>query len=73
MKERLISGTIIISVVTLVLYLGGIVFDFGVSLLALGAFYELMNAKREIKIPSLMKVISLLCMYLLMFVNVDGH
>ncbi len=73
MKERLISGIIIISVVTLVLYLGGIVFDIGVSLLALGAFYELMNAKREIKIPSLMKVISLLCMYLLMFVNVDGH
>lgn len=73
MKERLISGIIIIAIVTLVLYLGGFVFDIGVSLLALASFYELMKAKKDVSIPNIMKFVSLLCMYLLMFMNVDGH
>lgn len=73
MKERLISGIIIIAIVALVLYLGGIIFDIAISLLALASFYELMRAKKDKQIPNLMKIVSLVCMFLLMFINVDGH
>lgn len=73
MKERLISGIIIIAIVAAFIYIGGIFFDIGASILALGAFYELMRAKKDINIPNIMKAISLLCMFLLIFMNVDGH
>lgn len=73
MKERLISGIIIIAIVALVLYVGGFVFDIGISLLAICSFYELMTAKKDVTIPNIMKIISLLCMFLLMFINSEGH
>ena len=48
MKERLVSGIIIIAIVALVLYVGGFVFDIGISLLAICSFYELMTAKKDV-------------------------
>ena len=73
MKERLISGIIIIAIVALVLYVGGIVFDIAVGILALASFYELMTAKKDISIPNIMKILSLICMLSLIYINVDGH
>lgn len=73
MKERLISGLVIVVIVGVMLYLGGIVFDIGVGLLAIGAFYELMSAKKDINIPNIMKIISLACMLMLMYLSSAGH
>ena len=73
MKERLISGIIIIAVVTLLLYLGGIVFDIGIGILALLSFYEFITAKKDVSIPPVMKIVALICMFLLIYLNVDGH
>ena len=73
MKERLISGIIIIAIVTLILYLGGIVYDIAIGLLAILAFYELMTSKKDVSIPNIMKIFALICMLALIYINVDGH
>ena len=73
MKERLISGIAIIAVVAMLIYIGGIFFDIGVGLLAVCAFYELINAKKDTNIPNIMKIVALICLLLLIYVNVDGH
>lgn len=73
MKERTISGAIIVAVVTLVLYFGGLVFDLAVGLLSIVAFYEFMTAKKDIKIPNIMKIVGMICMLMLMYINVDNH
>lgn len=73
MKQRTISGIIIIAILALVLYFGGVIFDIAIGLLSIGAFYELMKAKQDIKIPNIMKVIGMICMLMLMYINIDGH
>lgn len=73
MKERLISGIVIIALLTIVLYFGGLVFDIAIGLLSLAAFYELITAKKDLNIPNIMKIIGMICMLMLMYINVDGH
>lgn len=73
MKERTISGIIIVALITLVLYFGGLVFDIAIGILSIAAFYEFMTAKKDINIPNIMKIIGMICMLMLMYINVDGH
>ncbi|MCH5166255.1 MAG: phosphatidate cytidylyltransferase [Erysipelotrichales bacterium] len=73
MKERLISGIIIVAIVALLLYVGGIFFDIGVGILAVCSFYEFMKSKKDLIVPTLMKIVALICMLLLIYINVDGH
>lgn len=73
MKERTISGVIIIALLTLVLYFGGLVFDIAIGILSVAAFYELITAKKDLNIPNIMKIIGMICMLMLMYINVDGH
>lgn len=73
MKERLISGIIMFIIVALVLYFGGLVFDIAIGILSVGAFYELIKSKKDINIPNIMKIVGMVCMLMLMYINVDGH
>ncbi len=73
MKERAISGIIMMSILALVLYFGGLVFDIAIGILSVCAFYEFMTAKKDLKIPNLMRIIGMVCMLMLMYINVDGH
>ena len=73
MKTRTISGAIIALVVAVLLYLGGVYFDIGVALAAIIAFKELLDVRKNYTIPFVMKIIGLVCMLLLIFVNIDGY
>ena len=73
MKTRTISGAIIALVVAVLLYLGGVYFDIGAALAAIIAFKELLDVRKNYTIPSMMKIIGLICMLLLTFVNIDGY
>lgn len=73
MKSRVISGIIMAAIIIPVLYFGGIVFDIGAGLLAILAFKELLDVKKDSKIPNGMKILGLVCMLMLTFVNTEGH
>lgn len=72
MKSRVISGAIMVAILLPILYFGGIVYAIGVGLLATVAFKEMIDVKAECKIPPIMKVVGLICMLMLTYVNVDG-
>lgn len=73
MKERIISGAVMTAIVVAVLLIGGIVFDLFVGVLAIGAFYELMKVKKNVSIPNIMKIVGLVCMLALLFIDVNSH
>ena len=73
MKERTISGVFILAILAFVLYFGGLVFDIAIGILSICAFYEFMRSKKDLKIPNIMKIIGMICMLMLMYINVDGH
>lgn len=73
MKKRTISGAIIVAIVAVLIYFGGIVFNMGISITAIIAFKELLDVRKNYSIPSIMKIIGLICMLLLIFVNIDGY
>lgn len=73
MKSRVISGAIMVAILLPILYFGGIVYALGVGLLATVAFKEMIDVKKDCKIPPIMKVVGLICMLMLTYVNVDGR
>ncbi len=73
MKTRTISGAIIALVVGALIYFGGIAFDIGVAVAAIIAFKELLDVRKNYMIPPIMKIVGLVCMLLLTFVNIDGY
>lgn len=73
MKNRIISGVIMAAILLVVLYFGGIAYAIGIGLVATIAFKELLDVKKECKIPSVMKIVGLICMLMLTYVNIDGR
>ncbi len=73
MKKRILSAIVMIAIVLPILYFGGIVFDIGVALLAVVAFKELLDVRKDYHIPTIMKIIGLICMLALTYVNIDGY
>lgn len=73
MKNRVISAVIMAAIIIPILYFGGIWFDIGIAILAVIAFKELLDVKKESKIPSFMKIVGLICMLMLTYVNINGH
>lgn len=73
MKSRIISGAIMVAILLPILYFGGIVYALGVGLLATIAFKEMIDVKKDCKIPPVMKIVGLICMLMLTYVNVDGR
>ena len=73
MKSRVISGAIMVAILLPILYFGGIVYALGVGLLATVAFKEMIDVKKDCKIPPIMKIVGLVCMLMLTYVNVDGR
>lgn len=72
MKNRIISGLIMAAIVIPVLYFGGILYAIGIGLVATVAFKEMLDVKKGCKIPSIMKIVGLVCMLMLTYVNIDG-
>lgn len=73
MKSRVISGIIMAAVILPVLYFGGIFFNVGVAALAVIAFKELLDVRKDYDIPFIMKIVGLICMLALTYVNIDGY
>lgn len=73
MKSRVISGAIMVAILLPILYFGGIVYALGVGLLATVSFKEMIDVKKDCKIPTIMKIVGLVCMLMLTYVNVDGR
>ena len=73
MKKRLIGGAIIGAILIPVLYFGGAVFYTAIGLLGAVAFKELIDVRKDSNIPALMKIIGLVCMLMLTYVNVGGY
>lgn len=73
MKERIISGAIMTIIAVIVFLLGGIVFDIAIGILAVLAFKELLEIKKDVEIPFLMKIMGLISMALLIYSNIDDH
>lgn len=69
MKERTISGAIIVAITIIALYFGGLLFELFVGLLSVFSFYELMKVKKDGRTPNIMKIVGLICMLLLIFIN----
>lgn len=72
MKNRIVSGIIMAAILIPVLYFGGIFYAIGIGLVATVAFKELLDVKKDCKIPSIMKIVGLICMLMLTYVNIDG-
>lgn len=72
MKNRIISGILMAAIIIPVLYFGGIAYAIGIGLIATIAFKELLDVKKDCKIPSIMKIVGLVCMLMLTYVNIEG-
>ena len=72
MKNRIISGVLMAAIIIPILYFGGIAYAIGIGLVATVAFKELLDVKKDCKIPSIMKIVGLICMLMLTYVNIDG-
>lgn len=70
MKKRILGGAIIAAILIPILLLGGIYLYVGVGLLGTIAYKELIDVKKDNRIPALMKIVGLVCMLLLTYVNV---
>ena len=73
MKRRIISAIIMTAVVLPILYFGGILFNIGVAIIAAVAFKELLDVRKDYDIPVIMKIVGLVCMLALTYVNIDGY
>lgn len=73
MKSRVISGIVMALIIIPVLLIGGIVFDIAIGVLAAVAFKELIDTKKDVLVPNFMKIVGLVCMLMLTYVNIDGH
>ncbi len=73
MKSRIISGIIIAAIVIVVLYCGGFVYNIAIGLLSVLAFKELIDVKKDVSIPKLMKIVGLICMLLLIFISKENQ
>ena len=59
MKKRVGSAIVMIAIFVPLLFLGGVFFAFLITLLALGAMYEMMRLRDDKKkIPSIIKVLT---------------
>ena len=61
MKSRIISAIIMLLIVVPVLYFGGWIFDVAIAALAVISFKELIDVRKDLNIPSVMKIIGLRC------------
>lgn len=72
MKSRIISGLLMAIIILPILYYGGVAYAILIGIIAALAFKELVDVKKESKIPPVMKIVGLICMLLLTYVNIDG-
>lgn len=56
-----------------ILYFGGIIYDLAVGALAIICYHELLNVKKDINIPNIMKIIGLIAVLLLTFININNN
>lgn len=74
MKQRVISAIIAIIIVVPLLLLGGIPFSIGIGLLGAIALWELLKLKDNKKpLPILIKIISFICLELIIFNRLEGN
>lgn len=73
MKSRIIGGLIITAIVIPVLYFGGFIYNIAIGILSVLAFKELIDVKKDITIPSIMKYVGLICMLLLIFISKENQ
>lgn len=73
MKKRVLSATVILLIFVPILILGGIYFDVGICILALGGLYELINmgSKTE-KFPIAMRIVSYLVLLYICTRNINS-
>jgi len=67
MKKRLISAIIVLAIVIPLIYFGGIPFQLAILTLSLFGFLEFVNLDK--KIPEFVKIISMLCLATIVFMN----
>lgn len=72
MKSRIISAIVMLLIVVPVLYFGGWIFDVAIAALAVISFKELIDVRKDLNIPSVMKIIGLICMLMLTFANIGS-
>lgn len=73
MKTRVISAIVILLIFIPILLIGGIYFDVGVSLLAVGGLYELIKVgSNEKKFPIIMQIISYLVLIYMCTRNINS-
>ena len=73
MKSRIISGLIIAVIVIPILYFGGLIYNLAIGILSVIAFKELIDVKKDVFIPNIMKLVGLICMLLLIFISKENQ
>ncbi len=71
MKERILSAIVMIAIVVVMFYFGGVVFLLGMSLIATLAYKELVDVRKDLEIPTIMKMVGLVCMLMLVLDSRD--
>ncbi len=71
MKERILSAIVMAAIVICMFYFGGVPFLIGMSLIATLVYKEFIDVRKDLKIPTIMKMIGLVCMLLLVLDNRD--
>lgn len=66
MKERIISGAVMTVLVVAALLIGGYVFDAAISIIAIIGLHELLNVRKDVKIPIYMKILAIVAMLFVM-------
>jgi phosphatidate cytidylyltransferase len=72
MKQRVISGIIIVAITIPVLYFGGILYNIAIGLLSIMAFHELLSVKKDVSIPTIMKIVGMICMLSFIFMSKEN-
>lgn len=74
MKVRIISAVIAILIVALPIYYGGMLYNFGVGLIALLAFKDIIDLRKSHKsVPNLVTLIAIFVYLFLIYGNLDGN
>ena len=74
MKQRVISAAVALAILIPLLVIGGVPMYFGVGVIALLAYREIVMLKESHqKLPDLMKVVGAFCLLLLVFVRFAGY
>lgn len=73
MKSRIISAVIMTAIGIPVLYFGGYALDIAICILASLAFKEMLDIRKKMRIPNIMKIIAYLSMIMITLSNVGKY